>query len=124
MAFNNSLVQDSFMNKPHIKVQKINNMREGRPHNTWTSSSVSPSCPNSHVFHLIIVVRGTFPDLLHATLADRDPLCLLILSIKCLFHTMHVCGACLRRWRARWSEREKLRSQSLHLNGLTPVCLR
>lgn len=33
-----------------------------------------------------------------------------------------------RRWRflcsARWSEREKLRSQSGHWNGLTPVCFR
>lgn len=33
-----------------------------------------------------------------------------------------------RRWRflckARWSEREKLRSQSGHWKGLTPVCLR
>lgn len=29
---------------------------------------------------------------------------------------------CLRRCRARWSEREKLRSQSAHLKGLTPVC--
>lgn len=28
------------------------------------------------------------------------------------------------RWRAKWSEREKLRSQWTHLNGLAPVCLR
>lgn len=27
-------------------------------------------------------------------------------------------------WRARWSEREKLRSQSGHWKGLTPVCFR
>lgn len=37
-------------------------------------------------------------------------------------------GSHTRRWRflcrARWSEREKLRSQSGHWNGLTPVCLR
>lgn len=27
-------------------------------------------------------------------------------------------------WRARWSEREKLRSQSGHWKGLIPVCFR
>lgn len=31
---------------------------------------------------------------------------------------------CLLRCRARWSDLEKLRSQSAHLNGFTPVCLR
>lgn len=31
---------------------------------------------------------------------------------------------CLRRCSAKWSDREKLRSQSAHLNGFTPVCLR
>lgn len=29
-----------------------------------------------------------------------------------------------RRCRDRWSEREKLRLQSVHLKGLMPVCLR
>lgn len=42
---------------------------------------------------------------------------------------LHISSCChTRRWRflcrARWSEREKLRSQSGHWNGLTPVCLR
>lgn len=40
----------------------------------------------------------------------------------------HPCPAhimmCLRRCRARWSEREKLRSQSEQRKGLMPVCLR
>lgn len=31
---------------------------------------------------------------------------------------------CLFICKARWSEREKHRSQCLHLNGLLPVCLR
>jgi len=31
---------------------------------------------------------------------------------------------CLFMWRARWSLREKHRSQCRHLNGFAPVCLR
>lgn len=31
---------------------------------------------------------------------------------------------CRRRCSARWSDREKLRSQSMQRNGLIPVCLR
>lgn len=31
---------------------------------------------------------------------------------------------CLLRWRAKWSEREKVRSQSEQMKGLMPVCLR
>ena len=33
-------------------------------------------------------------------------------------------GKCLFMWRARWSDLAKQRSQTLHLNGLAPVCLR
>lgn len=41
----------------------------------------------------------------------------------CRGPTPHIM-TCRRRCRARWSEREKLRSQSEQRNGLIPVCLR
>lgn len=44
---------------------------------------------------------------------------------KCLFCTVHLfLGSWRLLCRAKWSDRAKQRSQTLHLNGLEPVCFR
>lgn len=48
-----------------------------------TYLSILSNSLNGHTFHLIIVVRGIFPEFLHA--AERDPLFLLVLSVECVF---------------------------------------
>lgn len=63
---------------------------------------------------------------------SRSPGCLCMHVSVCLFvdlaislfialHLIHT-SMCLRRCRAKWSDLEKLRSQSAHLKGFTPVC--
>lgn len=58
-----------------------------------------------------------------SALLNRVPLREPALTLSWMGGLPHT-SMCLRRCSAKWSDREKLRSQSAHLKGFTPVCLR